>query len=315
MMLAVVYPQRVCVKKQQALATKNKQCQIYVVKQANRCLLLRRHMQFSLFALVNLLIPVTSAALLLRKPITQRSVSNSGTAVNSLDRQNLFLDQVYDMPSDAIISAAHPLAVQPLHHLDILEKIRGGATDSGPIKKSFRDSALTAWGISYVVATIANAIRRLLPIALQPYMNFDISQSQLAAYVCWTGFMLYTEGYKAFHQKFAPLVVKRACTLKDNYSALNVLFAGPYCMGMYNATKKRKIVSWTITVGVTGLVFLVKHLPYPWRSIVDGGVVAGLTYGCASILYYYSQVLMGYDINVDPCMPEPPSVDNSIKAD
>ena len=119
--------------------------------------------------------------------------------------------------------------------------------------------------------------------------------------------MLYTEGYRAFHQKFAPLVVKRAFTLRDYPSALNIILAGPYCMGMYFATKKRMIVSWSITIGVTGLVFLVKHLPYPWRSIVDGGVVAGLTYGCASILYFFARILMGYDINVDPCLPESPA--------
>ena len=33
-------------------------------------------------------------------------------------------------------------------------------------------------------------------------------------YALWTGFMGYTEGYKAFQKKFSPMVVTRALTLR-----------------------------------------------------------------------------------------------------
>ena len=56
-------------------------------------------------------------------------------------------------------------------------------------------------------------------------------------------------------------------------------------MGLFGANKRRIIISWSISAGVTALVVIVKKLPYPWRSIVDGGVVVGLSYGTLSIVF------------------------------
>ena len=82
--------------------------------------------------------------------------------------------------------------------------------------------------------------------------------------------MAYAEGYKAFQQKFSPLIVRRAIDLNERRSFFNVLLAGPYCMGLFGATRKRMIVTWSISAGVMTLVHFVKKLSYPWRSIVDG---------------------------------------------
>ena len=58
-------------------------------------------------------------------------------------------------------------------------------------------------------------------------------------------------------------------------------------MGLIHATKKRQIVSWSVTIGVAGIVAAVKRLPYPWRNIIDAGVVVGLTWGSISIILNY----------------------------
>lgn len=58
-------------------------------------------------------------------------------------------------------------------------------------------------------------------------------------------------------------------------------------MGLIHATKKRQIVSWSVTLGVAAIVGAVKRLPYPWRNIIDAGVVAGLSWGSLSILIIY----------------------------
>lgn len=58
-------------------------------------------------------------------------------------------------------------------------------------------------------------------------------------------------------------------------------------MGLLHATRKRQIVSWSVSLGVAGIVAAVKQLPYPWRNIVDAGVVVGLSWGSASILVLY----------------------------
>lgn len=151
---------------------------------------------------------------------------------------------------------------------------------------------------------IGNAIKRLLPIALQPFYSGDFTPAQWAMYAVWGVIMSYAEGFKGFHQKFSPLVVRRAFTLDSNISVINLTFAWAYSMGLFFATKKRMVISWSITGGVMLLVMLVKSLTYPWRSIVDGGVVAGLTIGSLSILYHYIVAMCGKLPEIDPCMAE-----------
>jgi hypothetical protein len=75
----------------------------------------------------------------------------------------------------------------------------------------------------------------------------------------------YVEGYKAFQLKFSPLVVQRAMTLSRSPPPPlhHTLLAPFYSMGLFHASKKRKIVSWSISIGVAFIVGAVKRLPYP----------------------------------------------------
>jgi hypothetical protein len=174
-----------------------------------------------------------------------------------------------------------------------------------PVKQGIWAKALTCWGVLGVVAIIGNAIKRLLPIALQPFKDGGLTPLQWGLYGLWSIYMGYAEGYQAFQQKFAPLVVRRAQGLVDRPSILNWLLGGFFSMGLFGATKKRMIISWSVTAGVFALVKLVKLLPYPWRSIVDGGVVIGLSYGTLSICWELLQAMFGKVSDTDPCFPEP----------
>lgn len=112
----------------------------------------------------------------------------------------------------------------------------------------------------------------------------------------------YVEGYKGFQTKFAPLVVKRSFTITKWY---HVVLAPLYSMGLFHATKKRLTVSWCVTLGVAGIVAVVKKLPYPWRNIVDAGVVAGLSWGSLSILLIWMKsVVTDTSPDIDPALPE-----------
>lgn len=165
--------------------------------------------------------------------------------------------------------------------------------------------SLACWSVLQVVSILANAIKRLLPVAVQPLVQNDMQPFQWAMYVMWSIYMGYVEGYQAFQLKFSPLVVKRAFGLSEHLNPLNCVLAGPYAMGLFGATKKRMIVSWSITAGVFALVKIVKKLPYPYRAIVDAGVVVGLTYGALSIVWQTARAMFGYEPNVDPQYPEP----------
>lgn len=122
-------------------------------------------------------------------------------------------------------------------------------------------------------------------------------------------FFAYYEGYKGFQTKFAPLVVKRSCSLiigTPQATIINYLLAPIYAMGLKTATKRRQIVSWGVTIGVAMIVALVKRLPTPWRNIVDAGVVVGLSWGTLSILFLYIKAWMTGQppMNVDACLPD-----------
>jgi hypothetical protein len=121
-------------------------------------------------------------------------------------------------------------------------------------------------------------------------------------------FFAYAEGYKGFHLKFSPLVVKRSFTLvigtPQGNNPLNYILAPLYSMGLFAATRKRLITSWSVTLGVAAIVAAVKRLPLVSRCIVDAGVIAGLTLGSLSIFYHFvKSVTTGELPKIDPCLP------------
>jgi hypothetical protein len=127
-------------------------------------------------------------------------------------------------------------------------------------------------------------------------------------YAITCAFFAYAEGYKGFQLKFSPLVVKRSSTLvvgtRQGNNPLNYLLAPLYSMGLIHATKKRLVISWSVSMGVAMIVALVKRLPPISRCILDAGVVVGLTWGSLSILFYYiKSMVTGKDPPVDACLP------------
>lgn len=200
------------------------------------------------------------------------------------------------------LPSAPPAALSTRRSVDIIMALSGG-DDTSPEKWSMRRQVirnlLGVWGVAQVISVLANAVKRLAPVAMQPLQHNDLQAYQWALYVGWSGYMVYAEGYKGFQKKFSPMVVQRAFDLINHPSILNILLAGPYCMGMFNASRKRMIVSWSITAGVFSLVKLVKLLPYPYRAIVDAGVVLGLSYGALSILVLTIKALLGGKVIAD----------------
>mmetsp|Transcript_357 Transcript_357/g.685 ORF Transcript_357/g.685 Transcript_357/m.685 type:complete len:280 (-) Transcript_357:143-982(-) len=192
----------------------------------------------------------------------------------------------------------------------------GSSTDNGgslekDLNLSFGNILASLWGASGVAYILIKAIVRVLPIALEPFSKADgivpLTNFQLSSYILTCLFFAYAEGYKGFQLKFSPLVVARSFTIQPKTSPFHHLLLAPlYSMGLFHATKKRMIVSWCVTIGVATIVAAVKRMPYPWRNIVDAGVVIGLSWGTISILGgYIISLLTGIaPIGVDPAMPE-----------
>jgi hypothetical protein len=156
---------------------------------------------------------------------------------------------------------------------------------------------IAIWGVLQVASVLVNSIGRMIPIAYLPFQRKDIQLYQWIIYLLFSSFMVFFQGYKGFQNKFAPLVVSRAMNLSQHLNIVNFLFAGPYCMGMFSASRKRIVISWGFVLGVTALAKFVKYLPYPYKSIVDGGVVLGLSYGTTALILCLISALLKGDAN------------------
>ena len=159
------------------------------------------------------------------------------------------------------------------------------------------------WGFIGVAAPIVHALWRLTPLALTPIQE-GLSVGQMAVYALWIGFMAYTEGYRGFQKRFSPMVVARTLHFAERPTLVNGLLAPAFCMGLIDATRRRLMLSWGLLIGIVLLVLCIRLVPQPWRGIVDGGVVVGLTWGLISMFAWLVAALRGKDLPVGTEIPE-----------
>ena len=116
-------------------------------------------------------------------------------------------------------------------------------------------------------------------------------------------FMAYSEGYKGFQKAYSPRAAARLKYIKENPRIHFVLLAPFFVMGYFYTTKKRKIVSYSLTAFIVILIVLVHKLDQPWRGVVDAGVVIGLSWGIISFFCYVAKAFLGKNFDVSPELP------------
>ena len=93
---------------------------------------------------------------------------------------------------------------------------------------------------------MGSAIGRLTKVAIVPALQRDLTLLQLGLLVGTMAAFAYFEGYKAFQLKFSPMLVQRAMTLGREGTPLHHIVLAPfYSMGLFHATKKRRIIAWS----------------------------------------------------------------------
>ena len=160
------------------------------------------------------------------------------------------------------------------------------------------------WGILGLSFIVGRGLYSVWPYVDQlEYSTFGVLE--------WIGltvslvFMGYAEGYKGFQLKFSPRVAARALYLLAHPTPARILFAPLFCMGFFHATRKRKIVAYSITTMVVLLIVGVRQLPQPWRGIIDAGVLLGLGWGLLSIWVFSFKAFFGKaDYTVSPETPD-----------
>jgi hypothetical protein len=160
-----------------------------------------------------------------------------------------------------------------------------------------------AWGIGGVSLVLLNPILRLSALPLETLQE-GLTPTQWAIAAVWTVFMLYSEAYRGFHKQFAPRVTVRALALAAAPTPLLVVVAPFMCMGLIHANRKRRIVSWSLLIGIVVLVIMVRQVPSPWRGIIDMGVVLGLASGLCSVLWFAARAVAGSPPQVPADLPD-----------
>jgi hypothetical protein len=170
-----------------------------------------------------------------------------------------------------------------------------------------RELIVVGWALLGVMLLLSQALWRLTPLAWEPIARDLLSPSQVAIYVLWVAFNAYAEGYRAFHRAWSPRVVRRAWLIAESPRPLYVVLAPLVAMGLVHATRRRLIISWTLTSAIVAAILLLRHVPQPYRGIVDGGVVIGLAIGVLSLIVHFARSLNGTAPEVPSDMPLPAS--------
>lgn len=166
----------------------------------------------------------------------------------------------------------------------------------------FVSNLVWLWGTVGVIGLLAFSVYRLSPIAVS-FFDYPLTWWHWLCWCVWILFMAYSEGYKGFQLAFSPRVAARLLWLAKNPQPRLVLLAPLYAMGFIYATRRRKIVSYSILAMVLVFIAVAELLPGPWRALIDGGVVVGLSWGSLSTLWY---ILRVYQHEIELAEPELP---------
>jgi hypothetical protein len=158
------------------------------------------------------------------------------------------------------------------------------------------------WAAVGICALLGTAIWRLSSRASEA-LRFELSHLQWILLVLWAFFMAYAEGFKGFQKSFSPRTAARIYHLASSTNLLHSLLAPFFGMGYFHATKRTKIVAYSLTIGITLLVILVRLIPQPWRGIIDAGVVVGLTWGVLSLIIFILRSFVKGKSDASPELP------------
>ena len=146
------------------------------------------------------------------------------------------------------------------------------------------------WGIAGVSLLLSFAVYRLTINAIAAF-DHAFQWYHWLVFFANILFMAHSEGYKGFQQNFSPRAAARARYLKYHPKPFHILAAPLFCMGYFFATRLRLVIAYSLTVAIIILVIIFQQLSQPWRGILDSGVVVGLAWGVASLLWFAVKAL------------------------
>jgi len=136
----------------------------------------------------------------------------------------------------------------------------------------------SCWGIIGFYSLVIFAMVRLSVHTVEAFAQ-PFTLVQWLVLLVSLVFMAYSEGYKGFQKSYSPRFAARVHYLSSQANGLQLVLAPLFCMGFFNAPKRRIISSVLLSSMIVTFVLLFKLVPQPWRGILDAGVVLGLIWG------------------------------------
>ncbi|MBT5922125.1 MAG: hypothetical protein HOH29_00190 [Cellvibrionales bacterium] len=157
----------------------------------------------------------------------------------------------------------------------------------------------SGWGIIGFYSLVTFAMVRLSVYTVEAFAQ-PFTLLQWFVLMVSLVFMAYSEGYKGFQKSYSPRFAARVHYLSSQANGLQLLLAPLFCMGFFNAPKRRIISSVLLSSMIVTFVLLFKLVPQPWRGILDAGVVLGLIWGLITTAICCYQAFMTSKPIVDP---------------
>ena len=162
----------------------------------------------------------------------------------------------------------------PLEHL---------APPSAPPGLAVPGALVAAWGIGGVLFLLARGTAGLLRSAGDAFGALSPAWALAIALlvVLPLGAL---KGRFVFERNLAPRVVGRAFHLARRRSFGHVLVAPLFCLGLVHATRKRRVVGWTMMALIAGFVAGTRMLAQPYRGVIAAAVALGLSWGAVALV-------------------------------
>jgi hypothetical protein len=141
--------------------------------------------------------------------------------------------------------------------------------------------AVTAWGMVGVSAIFAESILRLGARAARSVDALDARQ--WLSLVAVTSALVYVEGHRALQKRLAPRMVSRALTLGRAASLRDAILAPLSLLSLVGSERRELARAWSGVGAIVAAALIVRALPEPWRSIIDGAVAAALLWGLVAL--------------------------------
>ena len=159
----------------------------------------------------------------------------------------------------------------------------------------------TIWGIVGAVVLLSMAISRMLGHVLEAFLgDYQLGIWHYLIGGVWLFFMAYSEGYKGFQKGYSPRVASRALYLRDKCTWQRLILAPLFVLGFINSTKRRKITIFVLLIVISLIVMFFKHIPQPWRGVLDLGVAVGLSWGLIATLVFLVKFWTAEEVTFDP---------------